>query len=98
MKARSENCNEWSWRRPTFASLCTLSFMLCTSCNSGSKQEESSQAGRPIDSTVVGKDTNSMDLRRDIDLSDPEKLVLPGRDSTYSDESAGKKPAKERDR
>lgn len=52
-------------------------------------QKDDKQSGT-IDSSVVGKDTNSTDLRRDIDLSDENKRVLPDEatEPTKSDEGA----------
>ena len=59
---------------------------------SGCSQKEEKQQTENIDSTVVGKDTTSVDIRRDIDLSDEQKRVLPDEatEPTKSDESEKK--------
>jgi len=62
---------------------CTM--MLGWSCYP-KKEEKQTEL---IDSTVVGKDTNSVDVRRDIELSDENKRVLPDEatEPTKSDEA-----------
>ena len=61
--------------------LITITLLSC------SKKEDRQQT-ELIDSTTVGKDTTSMDVRRDIKLSDENKRVLPDEaaEPTKSDE------------
>jgi len=62
---------------------------MCLGCSYNKNEKEKTEH---IDSTVVGVDTNSVDVRRDIDLSDENKRVLPDEASepTKSDKSAEK--------
>ena len=62
---------------------------MCLGCSYNKNEKDKTEQ---IDSTVVGKDTNSADVRRDIDLSDENKRVLPDEASepTKSDKSAEK--------
>lgn len=59
---------------------------LLTGCSQGDSSRNESADGTPIDSTVIGRDTTSVDTRRDIEQSDQQKLTNPGRDTTNSDE------------
>jgi len=68
-------------------SILAMAGMMQLAC---AKKEESKDAtdqtqGTPIDSTVVGKDSNSVDTRKDIDKNDAEKLTVPGTDTTNTD-------------
>ncbi|QRR00276.1 hypothetical protein [Dyadobacter sandarakinus] len=55
-------------------------------CADNKKQDSDAAQGTPVDSTVIGKDSSQADVRRDIELSDPAKQTLPGRDTTNTDE------------
>ena len=63
-----------------------LAFLLTVACSCSKKEDK--QQTELIDSTTVGKDTTSMDVRRDIKLSDENKRVLPDEatEPTKSDE------------
>lgn len=63
-----------------------LAFLLTVACSCSKKEDK--QQTELIDSTTVGKDTTSMDVWRDIKLSDENKRVLPdeGTEPTKSDQ------------
>ncbi|ACT92921.1 hypothetical protein Dfer_1679 [Dyadobacter fermentans DSM 18053] len=60
--------------------------LLSAGCTKNDNAEEAADAGTPIDTAVVGKDTSPVSTRKDIENSDEQKLTLPGRDTTQSDE------------
>ncbi|MCF0052617.1 hypothetical protein MUK70_10185 [Dyadobacter chenwenxiniae] len=69
-----------------FSIILSVLGLLIQGCTSNSSDKAQTDTGQAVDSAVVGKDTTSVDVRRDIDLSDDQKQVLPGRDTTNSDE------------
>jgi len=60
--------------------------LLHIGCTKNDNAQEGSASGIPIDTAVVGKDTNPVSTRKDIENSDEQKRTLPGRDTTNSDE------------
>ena len=67
--------------------ICALALTLFASaCSQNQKKTENAEAGTPIDSTVIGKDTSQTATRTNIEMSDEEKQTLPGRDTTNTDE------------
>ncbi|MCF0072799.1 hypothetical protein LZD49_20125 [Dyadobacter sp. CY261] len=69
----------------TFATLIIAS-LLVVGCTKNDNAKEAAGTGTPIDTSVVGKDTSPVSTRKDIENSDEQKLTLPGRDTTNSDE------------
>lgn len=67
---------------------CMCMMLLASGCSTKGDKDENNSQGQAIDSSVVGIDTNEADVRRDIELSDPNKQALPGntKDSIKSDE------------
>ena len=60
--------------------------LFAAACTKNEKDHQETDAGTPIDSAVVGKDTSPVSTRKDIEMSDEDKQTLPGRDTTNSDE------------
>ncbi|MGV3603176.1 MAG: hypothetical protein ACO1N1_18305 [Dyadobacter fermentans] len=60
--------------------------LLSTGCTKNDNAGEAADTGTPIDTAVVGKDSSPVSTRKDIENSDEQKLTLPGRDTTQSDE------------
>lgn len=69
----------------TFAAILLVA-TLHLACTKNDNTEEANSTGTPIDTSVVGKDTSPVSTRKDIENSDEQKLTLPGRDTTKSDE------------
>ncbi|WP_353721116.1 hypothetical protein [Dyadobacter sp. 676] len=69
----------------TFTTILLISLLHLACTKNDNAGEEASQ-GAPIDSSVVGKDSSPVSTRKDIENSDEQKLTLPGRDTTRSDE------------
>lgn len=70
----------------TFAAL-AIAAILQLGCSQDNKSQNEADQGTPIDSTVIGKDTTSVDVRDNIEQSDEQKRATPGRDSINSDEN-----------
>ncbi|ACT91776.1 hypothetical protein [Dyadobacter fermentans] len=70
--------------KPIIASI--LAALLFSACTKNDNVKEASDTGTPIDTAVVGKDTSPVSTRKDIENSDEQKLTLPGRDTTNTDE------------
>jgi hypothetical protein len=76
--------------RKTAQGFCIMLLLACTACGSGNK-DSGNEGGQAIDSTVIEKDTNMADTRKDIELSDPEKKAIPGQSKdSVSDENQKK--------
>jgi hypothetical protein len=63
-----------------------ISAVLQLRCSQKEKSQNEANQGTPIDSTVIGKDTTSVDVRDNIEQSDEQKRSTPGRDTINSDE------------
>ncbi len=70
----------------TFAALVTAA-ILQLGCSHNDKSQNVADQGTPIDSTVIGKDTTSVDVRDNIEQSDEQKRATPGRDTINSDDT-----------
>ena len=60
--------------------------LLAIACTKKEDTRQDGAEGIPIDTTVVGKDISPVSTRKGIENSDEQKLTLPGRDSTNSNE------------
>ncbi|MCE7064954.1 hypothetical protein [Dyadobacter sp. CY326] len=63
-----------------------LAAMFLAGCTKNNEGQDQSTGGGSMDSSVVGTDTNSVDVRKNIDQSDPAKATTPGQDTLNSDE------------
>lgn len=69
----------------TFTTL-MIAALLHIGCTKNDNAREASDSGTPIDTAVAGKDTSPVSTRKDIENSDEQKMTLPGRDTTNTDE------------
>lgn len=71
--------------KKTAQGFCLMLMFACAACG-GKSNESGSEGGQAIDTSVVEMDTNSVDTRKNIELSDPQKQAVPGQSDTISDE------------
>ena len=72
--------------KKTAQGFCLMLLLACAACG-GKGSYSGSEAGQAMDTSVVEKDTNSVDTRKNIELSDPQKQAIPGQSKdTVSDE------------
>jgi len=72
--------------KTTTFTILTMTALLFAGCTKNDNAREEAATGEPIDTAVVGKDTSPVSTRKDIENSDEQKMTLPGRDTTHSDE------------